>query len=377
MKKVLVVYGTRPEAIKLASVVRALRRRPDDAAVTLCSTGQHREMLDNTLAALELRSDVDLEVMQAAQHPTDLFGRLLLGLRPLFDSLGPDVVVVQGDTSTVAAAALAAYLQGAKVAHVEAGLRTRDKRNPFPEEINRRLTGVLADYHFAPTTRARDALLAEGTPPDTVFVTGNTVVDTLRWMRDRVAGRPLPARFALDKRRLVLVTAHRRESFGKPFEDLCRALREIAERFDDVQLVYPVHLNPNVQRPVREILGGHDRIQLIEPLDYAELVLLLSRAYLVLTDSGGIQEEAPSLGKPVLVMREKTERPEGVAAGVVRLVGTQRERIVGEACRLLSDPAAYAAMTREVNVYGDGLAADRITEVILDGRMVTPAFPSP
>ncbi len=374
MKRILVAFGTRPEVIKLAPVVHALRDRADEVSLFLCSTGQHRQMLDDTLRAVDIRPDIDLQVMQAAQHPTDLLGRLLLGLRPVFDSFRPDIVVVQGDTTTVAAAAFAGYIAGAMVAHVEAGLRTRDKRMPFPEEINRRVTGVLADYHLAPTERARDALLAEGVPADSIFVTGNTVVDALRWMRDRVANQPLPEEVGADHNRLVLVTAHRRESFGEPFRELCLALRDIAERFEDVQLVYPVHLNPNVRRPVQDILGGCDRIRLIEPLGYGEFVSLLARAHLILTDSGGIQEEAPSLGKPVLVLREKTERPEGVAAGAVKLVGTRRDRIVSEAARLLANPAAYAAMAREVNVYGDGLAARRIAEVLIDGRMTTPAF---
>jgi UDP-N-acetylglucosamine 2-epimerase len=374
MKRVLVVFGTRPEAIKLAPVIHHLRGRRDDVALTVCSTGQHREMLDDTMRALDLTADHDLRVMRAAQHPTDLLGRLLLSLRPLIDEVAPDVILVQGDTTTVMAAALAGFIAGAKVGHVEAGLRTRDKRAPFPEEINRRVAGVAADYHFAPTPTARDALLSEGVPAETVFLTGNTVVDALHWIRGKVADRPLPSGCELDGARLVLVTAHRRESFGEPFRDLCFALQDIAERFDDVKLIYPVHLNPNVRRPVREILGGCDRVTLIEPLPYDDFVTLLVRAHLVLTDSGGIQEEAPALGKPVLVLRDKTERPEAVAAGVVRLVGTNRERIVSEASRLLSDPAAYAEMAREVNVYGDGLAAQRIAEVVLHGTMTTPPF---
>ncbi len=374
MKRILIVYGTRPEAIKLSPVIRALRQYPDRAALTLCSTGQHREMLDETLAALELRSDMDLQVMQTAQHPTDLLGRLLIALRPVMDRVKPDVVVVQGDTTTVTAAAFAGYLQGATVAHVEAGLRTRNKRVPYPEEMNRRVTGVLADYHFAPTDPAREALLAEGTPSESIFVTGNTVVDALRWMRSRVADRCLPAGLDPAKARLILVTAHRRESFGEPFRNLCQALRDVAERFQDVQMVYPVHLNPNVRKPVREILDGCERIKLIEPLGYADFVSLMVRSHLILTDSGGIQEEAPALGIPVLVLRDNTERPEGVKAGVVRLVGTEPRRIVAEASRLLSDPAAYSAMARRVDVYGDGLASTRIAEVILEGRMTTPPF---
>ncbi len=374
MKRVLVVFGTRPEAIKLAPIVHRLRERSDQVALTVCSTGQHREMLADTMQALELSADRDLQLMQAAQHPTDLLARLLEALRPLLDEVAPDVVLVQGDTTTVMATALATFIAGAKVGHVEAGLRTRDKRAPFPEEINRRVAGVTADYHFAPTPTARDALLAEGVVPETIFLTGNTIVDALRWVRDKIAGRPLPSEYRLDGARLVLVTAHRRESFGEPFRELCSALRDIAERFDDVQLVYPVHLNPNVRRPVQEILGGCERVKLVEPMPYTDFVSLLLRAHLVLTDSGGIQEEAPALGKPVLVLREKTERPEAVAAGVVRLVGTARERIVSEASRLLSDPSAYAAMAREVNVYGDGQAVDRIVEVVIDGKMTTPPF---
>jgi len=374
MKRCLIVFGTRPEVIKLAPVVYALRERTGGVGITLCSTGQHRQMLDDTLRAVDLHPDIELNVMQEAQHPTDLLGRLLLKLRPVLAETDPEVVLVQGDTTTVAAAAFAAYLHGAKVGHVEAGLRTQDKRAPFPEEINRRVTGVLADYHFAPTARARDALLAEGVAPDSIFVTGNTVVDSLRWMRDRIAGRPAGIQLPDGRYRLVLVTAHRRESFGQPFREFCYALRDIVRRFDDVHMIYPVHLNPNVQRPVREILGDCERIRLIEPLGYAEFVALLSQVHLVLTDSGGIQEEAPSLGKPVLVLRDKTERPEGVGAGVVRLVGMQRERIVAEASRLLSDPAAYAAMAREVNVYGDGLASRRIAEVVLDGKMSSAPF---
>jgi UDP-N-acetylglucosamine 2-epimerase len=376
-KRVLAVFGTRPEVIKLAPVIHELRARGDTPELKLCSTGQHREMLDQTLAAFDLQPDCDLRVMQAGQHPTDLLGRLLAGLRPVIDGFRPEVIVVQGDTTTVMAGALAGFLAGVRVAHVEAGLRTGDKRAPFPEEVHRRVTGVVADDHFAPTLRARDNLLAEGVSPERIFVTGNTVVDALRWMRARVADRRLPAELDPGAARLVLVTAHRRESFGQPFRDLCGALRDIAERFDDVCLIYPVHLNPAVRQVAHEVLGGCPRVRLVEPLDYADFVALLSRAYLVLTDSGGIQEEAPALGKPVLVLREKTERPEAAAAGVVRVVGTDRARIVATASALLSDRAAYAGMARPVHVYGDGRAAARIAEVILTGRMTTPPFQPP
>ena len=376
-RRVLAVFGTRPEVIKLAPVIHELRRRTDQVDLTLCSTGQHREMLDQTLDAFELRPDCDLGVMQAGQHPADLLSRLLAGLRPVLDERRPDVVVVQGDTTTVMAAALAGFLHGARVAHVEAGLRTGDKRAPFPEEVNRRLAGVVADDHFAPTARARANLLAEGVAPERIFLTGNTVVDALHWMRRKVGDRPLPAQLDPGPARLILVTAHRRESFGRPFRELCGALRDIADRLDDVGLLYPVHLNPTVQRTAHELLNGCPRVRLVGPLDYATFVALLARAHLVLTDSGGIQEEAPALGKPVLVLREKTERPEAVAAGVVRVVGTDRTRIVREASALLSDAAAYAAMARTVHVYGDGRAAARIAEVIAAGRMITPPFEPP
>ena len=373
----MLVFGTRPEVIKLAPLVHAYRARPADVALTLCATGQHRQMLAATLAAFDLRADLDLDLMAAGQQPTDFLGRLLLALRPVLEEIRPDMVAVQGDTATVMGAALATFLYGARVAHVEAGLRTRDKRAPFPEEVNRRVTGVVADYHFAPTEAARQNLLREGVDPATVFVTGNTVIDALRWMQQHVAGRALPAELDPGGRRLILVTAHRRESFGQPFRELCFALRDIAERFDDTCLIYPVHLNPNVQKPVHEILDGCPRVRLVEPVDYASFVALLARAYLVITDSGGIQEEAPALGKPVLVLRDKTERPEAISAGVVKLVGTHRARIVAEAGRLLSDPGAYAAMARVVDVYGDGLAATRIAEVTVDGAMRTPPFVGP
>lgn len=375
-KRVVAVFGTRPEVIKLAPVILDLYER-DGVDLTLCATGQHREMLDQTLAAFGFHPDVDLDLMQPGQNPTELLSRLLSGLRGVCERVNPDVVVVQGDTSTVMAGALAGFLHGARVAHVEAGLRTGDRRAPFPEEVNRRVTGVVADDHFVPTTRARDNLLAEGVAADQIYLTGNTVVDALRWMRARVARRALPEELDPQGQRLILVTAHRRESFGAPFRELCTALREIAEGFEDVCLLYPVHLNPHVQETARQVLGGCPRVRLTEPLDYATFVALLSRAHLVITDSGGIQEEAPALGKPVLVLREKTERPEAVAAGVVKIVGTQRQRIVAAATELLSDAAAYAAMAREVNVYGDGLAARRIGEVITTGRMSTPPFRPP
>lgn len=370
----MLVFGTRPEAIKLAPVVFALRARPDDAHVVLCSTGQHRSMLDDALKAFDLHADIDLNVMRDEQHQTDLLGRLLHGLRPVIDEQRPDAIIVQGDTASVFAASLAGFLAGVPVAHVEAGLRTRDRLSPFPEEIYRRLTGVTARLHFAPTPYARQNLLSEGAEPERVFLTGNTIVDALESMRERSGAVPLPDGLGDCQRRMILVTAHRRESFGPDFREICLALREIVDTHQDVELVYPVHLNPNVQRPVHEILGQRERIHLLSPLPYKQFVRLLLRADLILTDSGGIQEEAPALGKPVLVLREKTERPEAIAAGVARLVGANRERIVAETSTLLTNADAYRQMARKTFVYGDGLAATRIAEVLIDGRMSTPPF---
>lgn len=365
-KRIAVFLGTRPEAIKLAPVIMALKQR--NADVTVCSTGQHRQMLDAALGSFQLKPDRDLQVMTEKQNLTDLLGKLLLAIRPVLHEIAPDVIVVQGDTATVMAASLAGFLENIQVAHVEAGLRTGDRRLPFPEEINRRVTGLVADYHFVPTRRARQALLDEGTAPSSLYLTGNTVVDALYWMRDRMPSNTLPDLAELPGR-CVLVTAHRRESFGQPFRELCLALRDLAEKFSDIALIFPVHLNPNVRQPVHEILADHPRIRLIEPVDYPAMVRLMLQAHLILTDSGGIQEEAPALGKPVLVLREKTERPEAVAAGAVMLVGTQRERIVRQASRLLEDEQAYAKMARVTQVYGDGQAADRIADVLLSGHM--------
>jgi UDP-N-acetylglucosamine 2-epimerase len=365
MRTVLVVMGTRPEAVKLAPVVLALRERADAARVVLCATSQHRQMLRETLAAFDLAPDRDLDLMRADQRPADLLGRLVLSLTPVLDEVAPDVVVVQGDTLSVMGASLAAFLHGTPVAHVEAGLRTHDKRSPFPEEICRRVAGLVADQHFAPTAAARRALLDERVPAEQILVTGNTGIDALLWMYERVRMLPLRLDAVARDRRLVLVTAHRRESFGAPFRELCLALRDIAEACPDVQIVYPVHLNPNVQEPVRAILGETSGVSLLPPLGYPELVQLLSRATLVLTDSGGIQEEAPTLGKPVLVLREKTERPEAVAAGQALLVGTARARIAETARALLADPRALAEMSRPTKLYGDGRASARIVARIL------------
>ena len=370
-QRILVVFGTRPEAIKLAPVVKALRGA-GMFEVRVCVTAQHRQMLDQVLALFAITPDVDLDVMQPGQDLTDLTARVLVGMRGVLRDWRPDLLLVQGDTTTTFAASLAAHYEKIAVGHVEAGLRTGNLYAPWPEEMNRRLTTVLAALHFAPTPWARDNLLREGVAAEVVHVTGNTVIDALLEVVARLASDPalrtgLERQFGFlqPRRKLVLVTGHRRESFGPGFERICQALRLLGER-DDVEIVYPVHLNPNVQEPVRRVLGACPRIHLIEPLEYLPFVYLMSRAWLIVTDSGGIQEEAPSLGKPVLVMRETTERPEAVAAGTAKLVGTDREQIVREAARLLEDATAYRAMAQAHNPYGDGKAAERIAAFIVN-----------
>ncbi len=368
-KRVLFVFGTRPEAIKLAPVILELRTRPE-FAVSVCVTAQHREMLDQVLETFEIKPDYDLGIMRPGQDLFDVTARCLTDLRPVLKKEQPSMVLVQGDTTTVMATALAAFYLGIRVGHVEAGLRTFDKRRPFPEEINRRVTTHLADLHFAPTESSLRNLLAEGVPEQTIFVTGNTVIDTLFLIRDKFCGRwpqPPGMRPLAPGKRLILVTGHRRESFGQGFEGICQALHEIAAR-TDVEIVYPVHLNPNVQEPVRRILGGLSNVQLIEPLTYVPFVGLMQASHLILTDSGGIQEEGPSLGKPVLVMREVTERPEAVEAGTVRLVGTDVRAIVGGVNELLDDPAVYERMSRAHNPYGDGHAAARIASILTSSK---------
>ncbi len=369
MIRVLSVMGTRPEAIKMAPVIRALVARPDAVESVVCSTGQHREMLRQVLDLFCLTPDYDLDLMTPGQTPTQVAARLLARIEPLLDDLRPDWVLVQGDTTTVMATAIAAHHARVRIGHVEAGLRTGDRWNPFPEEMNRVLTDHLSDLCFAPTDGARRALLCEGIPEERILVTGNTVVDALQWIAD-LPWQPDSALAPLlaDGADLVLVTAHRRESFGAPLERICAALRELAlAGRGRWRLVYPVHPNPQVQAPVRKALHGVEGITLLPPLDYLSLINLLRRARLVLTDSGGIQEEAPTFGVPVLVLREATERPEGVAAGVARLVGADPARIVGEAMRLLTDSAAHAAMSRAVNPYGDGRASERIVDAVAVG----------
>lgn len=367
--KVLTVFGTRPEAIKMAPVVKALANDPAfDAKV--CVTAQHRQMLDQVLDIFAIRPDFDLNLMKPRQDLFDITSNVLLGMREVYRQWVPDVVLVHGDTTTTLAASLSAYYARVKIGHVEAGLRTHNKYSPWPEEMNRRLTGAVADLHFAPTERSRANLLAEGVKAESIYVTGNTVIDALLDVAQRVrTDTALRARFEdqfnfLDpSKRLILVTGHRRENFGAGFEAICHALADIAAR-GDVQVVYPVHLNPNVQEPVRRILDGKNDVILLEPQDYLPFVYLMDRASLLITDSGGVQEEAPSLGKPVLVMRDTTERPEAVEAGTVKLVGTDRAAIVREANRLLDDSTAYEAMARAHNPYGDGLASGRIRDIL-------------
>ena len=361
--KVLTVIGTRPEAIKMAPVIAALRSRPREFDTRLCVTGQHRDMLDQVVDLFRLEVHHDLDLMAHDQSVFGITSRVLGGVGEVIACEAPDTVLIHGDTTTAFAAALAAYYRQVPVGHVEAGLRTYDKHHPFPEEMNRRLADALCDYHYAPTEGARANLLAERISPDNIVVTGNTAIDALLWAAREPCSFEEPALSSLGRaRRLILVTAHRRESFGAPFREMCLAMRDLVEQREDIELVYPMHPNPSVRATVREILQGRDRIHLVEPLSYLPFVQLQRRAFLILTDSGGIQEEAPSLGKPVLVMREATERPEAVEAGAVRLVGTRREVIVREVRRLLEDETAYAAMAGAGNPFGDGHAAERIAD---------------
>ncbi|MFK7889215.1 MAG: non-hydrolyzing UDP-N-acetylglucosamine 2-epimerase [Granulosicoccus sp.] len=367
---IMVVFGTRPEAIKLCPLVVALQRSPG-ISTTLCVTGQHREMLDQVLDLFDLKPDFDLDIMTPGQDLTDVTTAILTGLRDLFARHKPARVFVHGDTNTTLSTALAAFYAGIPVSHVEAGLRTGNIHAPWPEEANRKLTSVVTDRHYAPTDWARQNLLDEGVKSDTVVVTGNTVIDALKMIVDRLHADPgfrksLDSRFDfLDKtRRLILVTGHRRENFGSGFDNICEALRILAMR-DDVQIVYPVHLNPNVREPVNRILGASDNVFLLEPQDYLPFVYLMSKSFLIISDSGGIQEEAPSLGKPVLVMRDTTERPEALAAGTVKLVGTRSDTIVAAANELLDDDERYQKMSKAANPYGDGNACQLIIKDLL------------
>jgi UDP-N-acetylglucosamine 2-epimerase (non-hydrolysing) len=371
MQTVLSIIGTRPEAIKMAPVILELRQRPAEFRSIVASTGQHRQMLGQVLDLFQIVPEVELNLMQWDQSLSGLTGALFTSLDGVIAKSAPDWVVAQGDTTTAMVSAMVAFYRRIKFAHVEAGLRTGDIRRPFPEEVNRRIADLVADLHFAPTRWAAQNLLREGIAPDRVHVTGNTVVDALL----QVAAQPYdwslgPLAALPREKKLVLITAHRRESFGEPFRELCMAIRHLAERYEPagVHFAYPVHLNPNVRQPVQEILSGSSNISLMVPLDYRDLVQLMKRASLVLTDSGGIQEEAPIFGVPVLVMRETTERPEGVEAGSVRLVGTKHDRIVREVSNVLENGSFIAAAQRGNNPYGDGKAAQKIVSLLLDNR---------
>jgi UDP-N-acetylglucosamine 2-epimerase (non-hydrolysing) len=364
-RKIVTIVGTRPEVIKMAPVIREIGLRSSIFEHTVVATAQHRQMLDQVLEVFGIKPDIDLGLMQQNQDLAEFASKSLLSLSNLFSELKPNAVLVQGDTTTVMTAALAAFYKSIPVGHVEAGLRSFDRRQPFPEEINRRVAGCLASMHFAPTPRARLNLLREGVPEETIFVTGNTIVDALKSVSvgeafddQRLAG------LGGSGRRLLLVTAHRRENHGRPLRSICKALKTLTANFDDVEVVYPVHLNPSVGVVVREELGNIDRIHLVDPVSYPDLLRLMKRCYLILTDSGGIQEEAPSFGKPVLVLREVTERPELIEANAGRIVGTDARGIVEATSRLLTNAAEYAAMAAVENPFGDGHAAERIADIL-------------
>jgi UDP-N-acetylglucosamine 2-epimerase (non-hydrolysing) len=383
MKKILLVFGTRPEAIKMAPLVREFQKHPAEFETVVCVTGQHREMLDQVLRIFDITPDYDLNIMKQGQDLYDVTARVLTGMREVLDKVHPDLVLVHGDTTTSTAAALAAFYRRIPVGHVEAGLRTHDMYSPWPEEMNRQITGRVATCHFAPTPLSRQNLLDEGVKEGHITVTGNTVIDALYMVVDKIKG-DAALRQTLDEelrangydvarlqesRKMVLITGHRRENFGEGFISICRAIKTLSEKFPDVDLIYPMHLNPNVRRPIHEVFGENlsslGNLFFIEPLEYLSFVRLMERSTIVLTDSGGIQEEAPGLGKPVLVMRDTTERPEALKAGTVRLVGTDYDRIIREVSTLLTDPVTYDRMSHAVNPYGDGKACGRIADFIL------------
>lgn len=382
MKKIMLVFGTRPEAIKMAPLVKKLQAEKDSFETIVCVTGQHREMLDQVLEIFEITPDYDLNIMRKGQDLYDVTSRVLTGMRDVLTEAKPDIVLVHGDTTTSTAAALAAFYQQIPVGHVEAGLRTHNIYSPWPEEMNRQLTGRIATYHFSPTQLSRTNLLQENVGEEKIHVTGNTVIDALYWVIDKmqknaalrekteqqVAEAGYDVKRLSTNRRLVLITGHRRENFGDGFINICTAIRDLAQRYPDVDFVYPMHLNPNVRKPIHEVfgedLGGRENLFFIEPLEYLSFVCLMKYADIVLTDSGGIQEEAPGLGKPVLVMRDTTERPEALDAGTVRLVGTDYQKIVSEVSLLLNDKGTYDAMSHAVNPYGDGHACERISAIL-------------
>jgi len=368
MKKLLFIFGTRPEAIKLAPVINKFKEHKSEYAVKICVTAQHREMLDQVLKIFDLKPDFDLNIMRQKQSLEQGTSNVQSKLKLVLEREKPDLVFVQGDTASVMAASLSCFYQKIKIAHVEAGLRTNDKYSPFPEEMNRKITGVLADIHFAPTATAKENLLKENVKVSSIYITGNTVVDALLEVAGKVKKTKASKYKELKKinfsRKIVLITGHRRESFGQGFVDICESIRTLAGKHLDVEFVYPVHLNPHVQRPVKEMLGHLKNVKLIAPLSYLPFVYLMSRSHIILTDSGGIQEEAPSLGKPVLVMREKTERPEAVKAGTVKLVGTDKKKIIRECSKLIKNKWYYGRMAKIHNPYGDGKAAEKIVQIV-------------
>ena len=383
MKKIMMVFGTRPEAIKMAPLIKELQKYPDAFETVVCVTGQHREMLDQVLEIFDIHPDYDLNIMKPGQDLYDITARVLTGMRDVLKTCRPDVVLVHGDTTTSAAAALAAYYQQIPVGHVEAGLRTHNIYSPWPEEINRQITSRIAEYNFAPTPLSRQNLLSEGVRDESIKVTGNTVIDALYWVVDKIRKENDLNMKLADKlrvsgydtkrlsgnRRLVLVTGHRRENFGDGFISMCSAIKTLAQKYSDVDFVYPMHLNPNVRKPIHEVFGDDlsslGNMFFIEPLEYLSFVYLMDKSDVVLTDSGGVQEEAPGLGKPVLVMRDTTERPEALEAGTVKLVGTDYDTIVNEVSLLLDDKEAYDRMSNAVNPYGDGLACSRIVKELI------------
>ncbi len=378
MKSVLLVFGTRPEAIKMAPLVKEFQKYPNDFKTIVCVTGQHRKMLDQVLELFEIRPDYDLNIMKQGQDLYDVTTRVLLGMREVLKQAQPDIVLVHGDTTTSTAAAIAAFYQQIPVGHVEAGLRTHNIYSPWPEEMNRQITGRIAEYNFAPTSLSSSNLIAESVDKDKITVTGNTVIDALYWVVDKIKNTPslnenlkselAKAGYNTDRlnsgKRLVLITGHRRENFGDGFISICRAIKTLSERYPDVDFVYPMHLNPNVRKPIHQVFGerldNFANMFFIEPLEYLSFVYLMEKSHIVLTDSGGIQEEAPGLGKPVLVMRDTTERPEALEAGTVKLVGTDYDTIVSDVSELLNNPNYYEQMSKAVNPYGDGLACARI-----------------
>lgn len=374
MKKILIVFGTRPEAIKMAPLVKEFQKNQDHFETKVCVTAQHREMLDQVLDLFQITPDYDLNIMKPGQDLYDVTSNILLKIKPVLEGFNPDVVLVHGDTATTFATSLAAYYQKIKIGHVEAGLRTGNLYSPWPEEGNRRLTGVLTDYHFSPTNTSKNNLLNEGISESSIFVTGNTVIDALQLVVNRIKNDEtlrlkientiFQSGFQELSSKFILVTGHRRENFGQGFLNICEALKVLAKNNPDINILYPVHLNPNVRKPVNKLLSSVSNIKLVEPFQYEEFIYLMSESYLILTDSGGIQEEAPSLGKPVLVMRDTTERPEAVEAGTVKLVGSDQDNIIKEVQKLLNDNSEYQKMSKAHNPYGDGNTSEKILKIL-------------